>query len=110
MLFSIHLQLVDSPRDAVTISRTFNDATTLIDISTSLPRSPDEPTYLRPSPPYVRSDVTCESTAWFTLSPRSFFSASVCLVYTAHTTTAERAEWVPKPSSFETAHHLLLAT
>ncbi|OJT13504.1 hypothetical protein TRAPUB_9969 [Trametes pubescens] len=47
-----------NPRDAVTISRTFNDATTLIDISTSLPRSPDEPTYLRPSPPYVRSDVT----------------------------------------------------
>ncbi|TBU42649.1 hypothetical protein BD309DRAFT_1001682 [Dichomitus squalens] len=46
-----------NPRDAVTISRTFNDATTLIDISTSLPRSPDEPTYLRPSPPYVRSDV-----------------------------------------------------
>jgi len=47
----------NSPRDAVTISRTFNDATTLIDISTSLPRSPDEPAYLRPSPPYVRSDV-----------------------------------------------------
>ncbi|OCH89800.1 hypothetical protein OBBRIDRAFT_649195 [Obba rivulosa] len=51
-----------SPRDAVTISRTFNDATTLIDISTSLPRSPDEPAYLRPSPPYVRSDV--ELFAW----------------------------------------------
>ncbi|CAL1714035.1 unnamed protein product [Somion occarium] len=47
-----------SPRDAVTISRTFNDATTLIDISTSLPRSPNEPAYLRPSPPYVRSEVT----------------------------------------------------
>ncbi|KAI0091452.1 hypothetical protein BDY19DRAFT_930564 [Irpex rosettiformis] len=46
-----------SPRDAVTISRTFNDASTLIDITTSLPRSPDEPAYLRPSPPYVRSEV-----------------------------------------------------
>ncbi|KAA1470286.1 hypothetical protein DENSPDRAFT_797515 [Dentipellis sp. KUC8613] len=46
-----------NPRDAVTISRTFNDATTVIDISTSLPRSPDEPAYLRPSPPYVRSNV-----------------------------------------------------
>ncbi|KAI0685606.1 hypothetical protein BC835DRAFT_1523365 [Cytidiella melzeri] len=46
-----------SPRDAVTISRTFNDATTLIDITTSLPRSPDEPAYLRPAPPYVRSEV-----------------------------------------------------
>ena len=53
---------IDSPRDAVTISRTFNDATTLIDISTSLPRSPDEPAYLRPSPPYVRSDVKREPT------------------------------------------------
>jgi hypothetical protein len=47
----------NSPRDAVTISRTFNDATTIIDVSTSLPRSPDEPAYLRPSPPYVRSNV-----------------------------------------------------
>ncbi|KZT20986.1 hypothetical protein NEOLEDRAFT_1182062 [Neolentinus lepideus HHB14362 ss-1] len=46
-----------NPRDAVTISRTFNDATTLMDISTSLPRSLDEPAYLRPSPPYVRSNV-----------------------------------------------------
>ncbi|KAJ7623607.1 hypothetical protein FB45DRAFT_926218 [Roridomyces roridus] len=47
-----------NPRDAVTISRSFHDATTFIDISTSLPRSPDEPVYLRPSPPYVRSHVT----------------------------------------------------
>ncbi|KAI0272796.1 hypothetical protein BC834DRAFT_1025138 [Gloeopeniophorella convolvens] len=46
-----------NPRDAVTISRTFNDATTIIDVSTSLPRSPDEPAYLRPSPPHVRSNV-----------------------------------------------------
>ncbi|KAH9971664.1 hypothetical protein BGW80DRAFT_1319083 [Lactifluus volemus] len=46
-----------NPRDAVTISRTFNDATTIIDVSTSLPRSADEPAYLRPSPPYVRSNV-----------------------------------------------------
>ncbi|CAK5267355.1 unnamed protein product [Mycena citricolor] len=47
-----------NPRDAVTISRSFHDASTFIDISTSLPRSPDEPAYLRPSPPYVRSHVT----------------------------------------------------
>ncbi|KAF8336174.1 hypothetical protein F5887DRAFT_1161379 [Amanita rubescens] len=46
-----------NPRDAVTISRMFHDSNTLIDISTSLPRSPDEPAYLRPSPPYVRSHV-----------------------------------------------------
>ena len=50
-----------SPRDAVTIARSFYDPTTLIDISTSLPRSLDEPAYLRPSPPYVRSNVTCMS-------------------------------------------------
>ncbi|KAG8980898.1 hypothetical protein FRB90_007416, partial [Tulasnella sp. 427] len=46
-----------NPRDAITISRTFADATTLIDISTSLPRSSDEPVYLRPAPPFVRSHV-----------------------------------------------------
>ncbi|XP_006461684.1 hypothetical protein AGABI2DRAFT_185799 [Agaricus bisporus var. bisporus H97] len=44
-----------NPRDAVTIARLFHDANTIIDISTSLPRSLDEPAYLRPSPPYVRS-------------------------------------------------------
>ena len=52
-----------SPRDAVTISRTFNDATTIIDVSTSLPRSPDEPAYLRPSPPHVRSNVKREDSS-----------------------------------------------
>ncbi|KAH8093251.1 hypothetical protein BXZ70DRAFT_949630 [Cristinia sonorae] len=60
-----------SPRDAVTISRTFNDATTLIDISTSLPRSPNEPTYLRPSPPYVRSEVTLFAWCIQVLKPQS---------------------------------------
>ncbi|KAF5338035.1 hypothetical protein D9758_014260 [Tetrapyrgos nigripes] len=47
-----------NPRDTVTISRTTHDATTVIDLSTSLPRSADEPAYLRPSPPYVRSNVS----------------------------------------------------
>ncbi|KAM0787368.1 hypothetical protein ACM66B_003454 [Microbotryomycetes sp. NB124-2] len=46
-----------SPRDTITISKTFSDASTLIDISTSLPRSADEPAFLRPAPPYVRSHV-----------------------------------------------------
>ncbi|KZP28639.1 hypothetical protein FIBSPDRAFT_947466 [Athelia psychrophila] len=46
-----------NPRDAVTISRLFHDSSTIIDIATSLPRSADEPAYLRPAPPYVRSDV-----------------------------------------------------
>ncbi|KAG1735947.1 uncharacterized protein EDB91DRAFT_1143690 [Suillus paluster] len=46
-----------NPRDTVTISRLYQDTSTIIDISTSLPRSSDEPAYLRPSPPYVRSHV-----------------------------------------------------
>lgn len=50
---------IPSPRDAVTIARLFHDANTIIDISTSLPRSLDEPAYLRPSPPYVRSYEKC---------------------------------------------------
>ncbi|KIY63378.1 hypothetical protein CYLTODRAFT_458158 [Cylindrobasidium torrendii FP15055 ss-10] len=47
-----------NPRDAVTISRSFRDKSTFIDVCTSLPRSPEEPVYLRPSPPYVRSNVS----------------------------------------------------
>ena len=54
-----------SPRDAITISRSFSDTTTFIDISTSLPRSPDEPSYLRPSPPFVRSHVKREFLSFF---------------------------------------------
>ncbi|KAF9528945.1 hypothetical protein CPB83DRAFT_290911 [Crepidotus variabilis] len=46
-----------NPRDSITISRAFQDASTLIDITTSLPRSSDEPAYLRPSPPFIRSHV-----------------------------------------------------
>lgn len=59
---------MNSPRDAVMISRTFSDTNTVIDVSTSLPRSPDEPSYLRPSPPYVRSHVDrkhSESLSWW---------------------------------------------
>ena len=55
-----HLSFFFSPRDAITISRSFSDTSTFIDISTSLPRSPDEPAYLRPSPPFVRSHVKRE--------------------------------------------------
>lgn len=48
-----------SPRDAVTVSRTFLDprAQRLVDLTTSIPAQPDSPAYLRPSPPYVRSHV-----------------------------------------------------
>ncbi|WWD08843.1 hypothetical protein V865_006957 [Kwoniella europaea PYCC6329] len=46
-----------SPRDAVTISKTLVDQYTLVDITTSLPRSKHEPAYLRPAPPHVRAHV-----------------------------------------------------
>ncbi|KAK4333997.1 LOW QUALITY PROTEIN: Lipid-binding START domain protein [Rhodotorula toruloides] len=48
-----------SPRDTITISRTFvsPDSSSLIDLSTSLPRAADEPAFLRPAPPFVRANV-----------------------------------------------------
>lgn len=46
-----------SPRDAITVSRTLMDSKRLVDVSCSLPRSPDAPVYLRPAPPFVRSHV-----------------------------------------------------
>ncbi|KAF8315340.1 hypothetical protein DL93DRAFT_2057136 [Clavulina sp. PMI_390] len=46
-----------NPRDAITIAKSYSDASTLIDVCTSLPRSNDAPGYLRPAPPYVRSHV-----------------------------------------------------
>lgn len=47
-----------SPRDAVTISKSLVDQHTLIDVSTSIPRSRHEPAYLRPAPPHVRANVS----------------------------------------------------
>ena len=47
-----------NPRDAVTISKTLVDQHTIIDISTSLPRSKTEPAYLRPAPPHVRAHIS----------------------------------------------------
>ncbi|KAG8832476.1 hypothetical protein FRC17_001297, partial [Serendipita sp. 399] len=38
-------------------AKTLSDGATLLDVTTSLPRSPDEPPYLRSTPPYVRSHV-----------------------------------------------------
>ncbi|EJD48112.1 hypothetical protein AURDEDRAFT_113016 [Auricularia subglabra TFB-10046 SS5] len=58
-----------NPRDAITITRTVRNANTLIDIATSLPRSPDEPAYLRPAPPYVRSHI--HLFAWCIQLPQS---------------------------------------
>ncbi|KAI6023325.1 hypothetical protein EDC04DRAFT_2727159 [Pisolithus marmoratus] len=59
-----------NPRDAVTISRLHQNSSTIVDISTSLPRSVDDPTYLRPSPPYVRSNVAL-FTWWIQVLPQS---------------------------------------
>lgn len=47
-----------SPRDTITVSQTSSDAETIINIATSLPRSADEPAYLRPAPPYVRAHIS----------------------------------------------------
>ncbi|WWC68792.1 uncharacterized protein I206_102727 [Kwoniella pini CBS 10737] len=61
-----------SPRDAVTISKTLVDQHTLIDITTSLPRSKHEPAYLRPAPPHVRAHVAL--LAWCIQLPSNNFS------------------------------------
>jgi hypothetical protein len=58
VLTGASLLAILSPRDTITISKTFSDAESVINVSTSLPRSPDEPAYLRPAPPYVRADVS----------------------------------------------------
>ncbi|KAF8677671.1 START domain [Rhizoctonia solani] len=71
-----------NPRDAITISRTVHDASTIIDISTSLPRSPEEPAYLRPSPPYVRSHVHLQ--AWCIQLPTSTSSKTRITLFWQH--------------------------
>ncbi|GAA6027757.1 hypothetical protein JCM8097_008019 [Rhodosporidiobolus ruineniae] len=81
-----------SPRDTITISRTFltpspsshssssafsstsyySPGSTLIDLSTSLPRAPnpdDEPAFLRPAPPYVRAHLYLGAWALQVLPP-----------------------------------------
>ncbi|GAB1518669.1 hypothetical protein RhiTH_001733 [Rhizoctonia solani] len=71
-----------NPRDAITVSRTVHDASTIIDISTSLPRSPEEPAYLRPSPPYVRSHVHLQ--AWCIQLPTSTSSKTRITLFWQH--------------------------
>lgn len=53
----------------MTISKTLVDQYTLVDISTSLPRSRHEPAYLRPAPPFVRAHVSL--LAWCIQLPSS---------------------------------------
>ncbi|KAJ9112079.1 hypothetical protein QFC22_006378 [Naganishia vaughanmartiniae] len=74
-----------NPRDAITISRTYEDSASLIEITTSLPRMTDEPAYLRPKPPYVRSTINL--LAW-----------CVQIQKPAATTTTHTSGAVPLPS------------
>lgn len=99
-----------SPRDAVTISRLFNDTSTIIDISTSLPRSPDEPAYLRPSPPYVRSNVTCKHSYSSTPFHRLIHSCSICLVYSTYITSSRLTQKAKIHHRSPSPYNLFLAT
>ena len=46
-----------SPRDAVLLTHTVHDHVRVLHVATSVPRASDAPSYLRPSPPYVRAHV-----------------------------------------------------
>ncbi|POY74273.1 hypothetical protein BMF94_2711 [Rhodotorula taiwanensis] len=64
-----------SPRDTVTIARTFDTERELIQVATSLPRAADEPAFLRPAPPFVRAHT--HLAAWcFQVVPPSLEAAS----------------------------------
>lgn len=106
--------VVNSPRDTITISKTFSDETTLIDISTSLPRTPDEPAFLRPAPPFVRSHVHLLAWCVQALPASSPTDGTV----SSSSTTASAAgkiritifwQWTLKGAVF-TTHHSQLAS
>ncbi|KAF8746771.1 START domain [Rhizoctonia solani] len=84
-----------NPRDAITVSRTVHDASTIIDISTSLPRSPEEPAYLRPSPPM--SDPMCihDLRNAFSLSSSSPSTTLPALLPAIYSIACERATRAP---------------
>ncbi|WFD35789.1 hypothetical protein MCUN1_002651 [Malassezia cuniculi] len=46
-----------SPRDAILLTHTMADSDTVVFVATSMPWSRDAPSYLRPAPPYVRTQV-----------------------------------------------------
>ncbi|GAA5894812.1 hypothetical protein JCM5296_007589 [Sporobolomyces johnsonii] len=86
-----------SPRDTITISRLFSDPTTLIDLSTSLPRSADEPAFLRPAPPYVRSTVHLFAWCLQLLPPSSPSPPSPSLSHPASTPSGSSSFLSPTP-------------
>lgn len=72
-----------SPRDTVLLTHTVRDDKRVLHLATSVPRTADAPSYLRPSPPYIRTQihllalfVTCPSpervalTAYWSLDAR----------------------------------------
>ncbi|GAA5990862.1 hypothetical protein JCM10908_000052 [Rhodotorula pacifica] len=76
-----------SPRDTITISRTFASpaapgetngpsSSSLIDLSTSLPRAADEPAFLRPAPPFVRAHTHLMAWCFQVLPPDSGATSS----------------------------------
>ncbi|PWN31946.1 Bet v1-like protein, partial [Meira miltonrushii] len=83
-----------SPRDAITVSRTLMDSKSLIDVSCSLPRSPDAPVYLRPAPPYVRSHVNLF--AW--CLERSAYSGKPHVKLTCFWSWDLRGAWIGMPA------------
>ena len=46
-----------SPRDAVLLAHTVRDDKRVLHVATSVPRTADAPSYLRPSPPYIRTQI-----------------------------------------------------
>lgn len=104
-----------SPRDTVTIQRSYLDDETLIDLATSIPPAKDEPAYLRPAPPYVRSHVHlfawCIQLAPPSLAPPSSSSSPATDAGTTITTSASDTvritvfwQWSLKGAVFATHH------
>lgn len=46
-----------SPRDAVLLTHTVRDDERVLHLATSVPRTTDAPSYMRPSPPYIRTQI-----------------------------------------------------
>ncbi|QRV88538.1 start domain-containing protein [Ceratobasidium sp. AG-Ba] len=92
-----------NPRDAITISRTVHEDNTLVDVATSLPRSADEPAFLRPSPPSVRSHV--HLLAWYIQLPTPPATSTRITLYWQHDL---RNAWPLSSSSPSTALASLL--
>ena len=77
-----------SPRDAVLLTHVLADAEAVVYVATSVPRAREMPSYLRPTPPYVRShvhlfavcaqrrDTTLQLTAYWSWDPRGSWVGS----------------------------------